>query len=468
VFLGALSLQIIVIIGTGIQTVVEKMLGTILVVDDMQENVALLSRILSHQGYTVKTADCGAKAIECAQEFNPDLILLDINMPGLDGFETCKCLKQDGRTNDIPVIFISALDGIEDKMNAFQSGGVDYIPKPFEYEEVQARVKTHLAIRKLRIQLQASNRELSVQLEDLTRSQEQLHERQMKLDAFINALPNLSFIYDEEGRYLEIMTNETSMLRTEADKLMGHLINEVMPPPVADLMMGAINQAIETGKTQVIEYQIPVLAGGERWFEGRIALMEKNEGGHSKVVFIATEISERVKLNQEILRLVNQDPLTDCFNRRHFMNQAEQEFQRALRYQRPLSLVMLDIDDFKHFNDQYGHQIGDQILCSLVNLCQNELRTIDILGRYGGEEFIILMPETKLEGGQRAAERLREGIEGMKIVSNNMKLSITVSMGVASLESIFLPDQTLDMLIKRADQALYMAKNAGRNSVKTG
>ncbi len=445
-----------------------KLEGSILVVDDMPENVALLSRILAKQGYTVQTADNGPQALTIAQTVSPDLILLDINMPEKDGIETCTHLKQDARTRDIPVIFISALDGIEDKIKAFQAGGVDFIPKPFDYQEVQARVETHLALLRLRVQLQAANRELTSQLGELTHSQELLRERQMKLDAFVNALPSLSFIYDEEGRYLEVMANETSLLSTDVDKLKGHLIAEMMPPHVTVLMMDAIQQAIGTGKTQVIEYQIQVLAGDERWFEGRIALMEKNAEGHSKVVFIATDITQRIQLYQEVQRLANQDPLTACFNRRHFMTLAEQELQRAIRYQHTLSLVMLDIDQFKIFNDLYGHQIGDQILCELVNLCQKKLRSIDILGRYGGEEFIILLPETVASGGLQVAERLRESIEKMERVSITKKSPLTVSMGVASLNSNNDPAQTLDMLIKRADQALYAAKSAGRNSVRVG
>jgi diguanylate cyclase (GGDEF)-like protein/PAS domain S-box-containing protein len=389
-------------------------------------------------------------------------------MPEMDGFETCTRLKQDVRTRDIPVIFISALNSVEDKIKAFHAGGVDYIPKPFECAEVQARVETHLAILHLRVQLQSANRELAARFDELSRSQELLRERQMKLDAYVNALPTLSFIYDEKGRYLEIMANETSLLRLDADELKGHLIEEVMPPRVAALMMDAIQQAIKTGKTQVIEYQIPVLAGGERWFEGRISLMEKSEDGHAKVIFIATEISERIQLYHQVQRLANQDPLTACFNRRHFMTMAEQELKRAVRYNRPISLVMMDIDEFKKFNDLYGHQIGDQVLCSLVNICQKHLRSIDILGRYGGEEFIILMPETVAAGGLQAAERLRKKIEKMKVPSTKTKLGLTVSMGVASLDSDFSETQNLDMLIKRADQALYGAKSAGRNTVRSG
>ena len=134
--------------------------GTILIVDDIPENVSILSRILANRGYSIQSADNGAQALTQALSTKPDLILLDINMPETDGVETCRRLKQDDRTRDIPVIFVSALNGVEDKVKAFQAGGVDYIPKPFEWEEVQARVETHLAILQLRVQLQSANREL--------------------------------------------------------------------------------------------------------------------------------------------------------------------------------------------------------------------------------------------------------------------------------------------------------------------
>ena len=315
---------------------------TILVVDDTPENVTLLSRILKLSGYDVDVADNGAQAIESAKMRPPDLILLDINMPVMDGFEACARLNADERTRGIPVIFISALDNLEDKVKAFQAGGVDYILKPFDYEEIQARVETHLAIRHLHIQLEEANQQLAVRVVELTR------------------------------------------------------------------------------------------------------------------------------LNQEVLRLANEDVLTGCFNRRHFMEVADQEIQRSMRYKRPLSFLMMDIDHFKGFNDQYGHQIGDQLLCRLVTLCQKQLRNVDILGRYGGEEFVVLMPETAGEGALLASERLRVKIEKMKIKTPAGKLSITVSMGLTSLEEGFDEKHTLDTLIRSADKALYAAKDAGRNCVRTG
>jgi two-component system cell cycle response regulator len=440
---------------------------TILVVDDGPENVVLLRRILTKAGYKVESAKNGEEALELAGELLPDMVLLDIDMPVLDGYETCRRLKEDGRTCNIPVIFISALDTLEDKMRAFETGGVDYISKPFYIEEVQARVKLHLSLGFLNEQLQSANRELAMRVEELTNSEQQLQERESKLEAFINALPNLSFIYDEDGRYLEVLANESSLLRLKAEELKGRLIDEVMPAAEAKLMMDAIHRSIETGKTQIIEYKIPVLASGERWFEGRIAVMEKGKRHEKdKVVFIATEISDRIKLYQEVQRLATEDPLTGSFNRRHFLAIATQELKRTLRYGQNLSILMLDIDHFKRFNDTFGHPSGDNALTELVKLCQTTLRTTDVLGRYGGEEFIILLPEIGGDQAFNAGNRLRKEIEKLSIETTSGKQSITVSIGAAGFDRKNDPIVDIDKLIQHADQALYEAKAAGRNCVR--
>ena len=291
---------------------------------------------------------------------------------------------------------------------------MDYILKPFDYQEVQARVETHLVLRGLRLQLEQANQDLAGRVQELTASRELLAERERRLSAFVSALPNISFVMNEQGRYLEVIANETSLLFAKPDELIGRLTEDVLPPKEGAKILDAIEQTIQTGKIQVIEYKLPVLSGSERWFEGRIALMEKKDSGESKVILMASDITERVQLYQEVQRLANLDVLTGCFNRRHFMEKADQEVQRARRYKHPLSFLMMDIDHFKSFNDKYGHQVGDQLLCHLVDLCQKQLRKEDILGRYGGEEFVVLMPETAAKGAMQAAERLREKIEKMK------------------------------------------------------
>jgi diguanylate cyclase (GGDEF)-like protein/PAS domain S-box-containing protein len=443
------------------------MAGNILIVDDAPENLRLLSRILANNDYVVFAAENGAQALRQAEEIPPEIILLDINLPGMDGYEICARLKASEKTRDIPIIFVSALDATEDKVRAFHVGGVDFVTKPFQMEEVLARVETHLSLRRLQRSLQEVNRELAARLDDLSRSQEQLRDRESKLRAFVDALPNLSFIYDQDGRYLEVMANETSLLRARPEELLGRRIRDVMPPEVSRVMEDAIHRAIETGKTQVIEYKIPTLTGEEHWFESRIALMEKTDDQHSKVILTAAEISQRVALYEEVQRLAMQDSLTNSFNRRYFFSLAEQEFQRAVRYRRPLSLVMLDIDHFKKFNDTYGHPAGDRVLCDLVDICRKRLRSIDILGRYGGEEFILLLPETPLRGALKMAVRLRQELMKIKVSNSEAALSVTVSLGVACYEPGSNEAASFDDLVRLADESLYDAKAAGRNCVRS-
>jgi DNA-binding response OmpR family regulator len=240
--------------------------ATILIVDDVPENVILLNRVLQSEGYAVQTAENGSQALAITQRTPPDLILLDINLPDADGFDVCARLKSNEQTSQIPVMFISALDDAEGKVRAFQLGGVDYITKPFNFEEVLARVETHLSIQALRRSLEEANQKLARHVEELTRSQQRLRQEQSKLNAFISALPNLPFICDAEGRFLEILTRHEELLPCKAEEMKNRLVSEIFPEKEAEVILGAIRRAVESEQPQVIEYKVPVLAGDERGF----------------------------------------------------------------------------------------------------------------------------------------------------------------------------------------------------------
>jgi len=439
--------------------------GKILVVDNSSTNQLLLVRILQSKGYIVDGVDNGASAIKMAKADPPNLILLDIAMPGMDGYETCAHLKADKKTKNIPIIFISALDDLDAKVKAFQAGGVDYIIKPVGLEEVEARVGIHLTNQILNSKFKEMNNELAKRIEELTLSKSLFQERENKLQAFVNALPNLSFVYDEEGRYLEVLSSQPELLRASYEELKNHKIIDLMPDDVSREMMDVIQKTIETGDTQVMEYKLNVMDGTEHWFEGRCALMEKDSEGHGKVVFIATEISDRVQLFQEVQRMATFDSLTGCLNRRHFLTLANQELKRSLRYQRPLSILMIDIDHFKLINDSHGHAIGDKILCSLVEVCRFNLRSADIISRHGGEEFVVLLPETHKEMAYIVAERLRIAVEKMVVMEFEQKISITISVGISNLNLDTGQEDSVETLIHRADQAMYDAKGS-RNTVR--
>jgi diguanylate cyclase (GGDEF)-like protein len=176
------------------------------------------------------------------------------------------------------------------------------------------------------------------------------------------------------------------------------------------------------------------------------------------------EITERKRIEIELQQLASTDPLTGLFNRRRFLESAKQEFAKSSRYKRPLSLMILDLDRFKQINDTFGHPIGDQVLIQVADLLRNKTREVDIAARFGGEEFIILLPETNRAGAAVLAERLRHSVERLPVDRDNGTIQLTVSIGIADKERSDKID-TIDQLIARADKALYKAKAVGRNRI---
>jgi diguanylate cyclase (GGDEF) domain len=168
------------------------------------------------------------------------------------------------------------------------------------------------------------------------------------------------------------------------------------------------------------------------------------------------------RLYEEALRLAQTDSLTGLYNHKHFFELAKKEISRALRYQHPLTVLMVDIDYFKDINDTYGHSAGDQVLISIANLCRKIFRNIDILARYGGEEFAILLPETPVETALEVAERLRHTVENLSVSYHRRQFSVTISVGLTSLRD---DCSSIARLIDRADTALYHSKSEGRNRI---
>ena len=336
--------------------------ASILIVDDTHANLRLLSGILIEQGYNVRPATNGDHALTAARAEVPDLILLDIKMPEMSGYEVCERLKGDERTRDVPVVFISALSETFDKIKAFSLGAVDYITKPFQYEEVLARVKTHLTIRRQQQKIQQQNS-----------------------------------------------------------------------------ILEAKNKAVRELNTQ-LQQEI---------FERRRAEKALEDA------------------NRELQRLASLDGLTQLANRRRFDGYLQQEWLRMAREQLPLSIILCDIDHFKHYNDSYGHQAGDECLRQVARcMLGASRRPTDLVARYGGEEFIIILSNTEAEGAMHVAQRLQREIETLQIPHNQspVKPYVTLSMGVSN--SIPVPELSSEQLIEAADKALYEVKNQGRNGIR--
>ena len=300
----------------------------ILIIDDNAESLRLLHALLSEQGYSVRVATNGTMALESARSKRPDLILLDIRMPDIDGYEVCKRLKSSDATKDVSVIFVSV--GIEalDKVKAFAVGGVDYITKPYKAEEVLARVRAHLTISHLQQQLRSINEELEARIRERTadlaraneslqteiaertQAEESLRKTHNDLQATMNAIPDILFEVDGDGHIYNFNVRKDQLLYLSPDDFLGKTVTEVMPEEAAKIIMSAIAEAQEKGFHCGAVYSLD-MPEGRQWFELSIANREGNSDGYERLIALVRDITDRIRA-EEALR-AERDKLKSIF-----------------------------------------------------------------------------------------------------------------------------------------------------------
>jgi class 3 adenylate cyclase/DNA-binding response OmpR family regulator len=274
-----------------------KVRADILIVDDKLENIRFLSSFLLSHHYQVRKAINGKAAIAAAQTLPPDLILLDINMPDMNGFDVCKYLKDDPKISTIPVIFLSAGNSVDDKVRAFQVGGVDYIEKPFQLEEVLARIQIQLNIQELQQQLKSQNEKLQKIVMDLQQTKESLEASKAESNALFKAMNELIIVFDSAGRHLKIANTSTHLLYKPDEERLGKTLHEALPKPEADLLINAIHQALATQQTVDVEYSLLMEQGRvESW-------ASLSPISSDRVLCVVRDITDR-KRREEALQLI--------------------------------------------------------------------------------------------------------------------------------------------------------------------
>lgn len=411
---------------------------SILIVDDEPQNIHLLGVCLK-QDYQILVATSGQQALDkLAQAPYPDMILLDVIMPDLDGYQVCQEIKANPKTQDIPIIFVTAKDSERDEQQSLEIGAVDFISKPFSNAIVLARVKAHMALQEQRAQIKQSEALLKTTIESTK-------------DGII--------AFSNEGQLLVVNQNFIRMWNIPEDILLSRSLSELLPYAIEQLVDGEsrirqvhhilASDRIETAEIEFKDgrifsrYTKPLIQDGKKI--GRIANY--------------TDITEQKKLEQQLRELSVTDPLTGLYNRRKLKDILNDEFSRARRFNQDLAIIMLDIDHFKDFNDTYGHEQGDRILQTLADQMKRHFRNFDWCCRYGGEEFCIIMPGSSRQGVIDAAERFRQLIQHQSC--DGLSVSISIGVSVSSLLH-----ESAEQLLNEADKALYQAKKNGRNQVQ--
>jgi two-component system cell cycle response regulator len=449
------------------------MSARILVVDDIEANVRLLEAKLSAEYYEVSTAMDGPTALAMAARDLPDIILLDVMMPGMDGFTVCRKLKEDPTTRHIPVVLITALDGRGDRIQGLESGASDFLTKPIDDVMLFARVRSltrlKLVIDELR-QREASGRRMGVIAGAASR---------------LDGLGGRVLIVDDNERQAQRIATELSVEHRPVVESDPEKARISAGGPVDLVIINAAAKGFDglrfaaSLRSDERTRHLPVLAMVDP--DERHRMVKALEIGVNDILprpIDPQELSARVKTQiqrkrytdylrnnlDHSLELAVTDQLTGLHNRRYMTGQLDSLTKRAAMGGEPVAALLIDIDHFKKINDTFGHDVGDEVLREFALRLASNVRAIDLPCRYGGEEFTVIMPETQLADAMRIAERIRMHVAGspFRVAQGKELLTVTISVGVsASLGETDTPEA----LLKRADEGVYEAKASGRNAV---
>jgi diguanylate cyclase (GGDEF)-like protein len=440
----------------------------ILIIDDQIENLRVLSDVLELNGYKVRKARDGKTALKNAQALAPDLILMDIRMPEMDGYEVCRQLKAHPKTQGIPIIFLSAMNQTSDKIKAFQVGGVDYVSKPFQINELLARVQTQLTIQWQKSQLQ----------KEIKRRQcmeEILNESRQLLRGILNSCPlGIAFLKAVRNQQNQISYFRCALVNPILSQALGKASNQLIGEIVLRSTFDSVNPMLFDACINVVETGEPFhqeLFYENQWIRGWYDLnFIQHQDGFLVTIMDVTDRKEWETIlnqtNQTLYQQATLDSLTQVYNRRIFDLSLKQEWQRLKREQLPLSLILVDIDHFKRYNDYYGHLEGDRCLYQVAQAIKQVVkRPADLVTRYGGEEFAVILPNTDLKGAHTVAQLIQQAIESLKIPHAQSDVSDWVSLSIGISSQVPNSLDTAVALILAADQALYQAKEQGRNQI---
>lgn len=452
------------------------MTGKILIVDDLLPNIKLLEAKLSGEYYNVLSAKSGIEAIEILEKETVDVILLDVMMPEIDGFETCKRIKINPKTSHIPVVIVTALSDIDDRVNGLKAGADDFLTKPINEIALFARIKSLLRLKAITDELMIRNKSLNAlgaNTEDLNLDKSFLQDA--KIILYDDDIAESSMIKKslEENGCKVVLYNKSEDINKEIPS------NDVDMIIISNLLADndALRMSSQIRNTEMLK-KIPIMLAVDE--EQMNVIPKAFEIGVNDYIISPIDINEliarcntqikrkkfqeRLSLElQENLTLAIKDNLTGVYNRRYYDIHCKQVIETSNKEKKPMAICVLDIDHFKKINDTYGHKTGDDVIKQVSSIVTNSIRVTDNLIRYGGEEFVIIINNINEEQALKIAERIRRNVSEYEFIKpdNSGIFNVTVSIGVTMLN----PEDNEITIFQRADSNLYQAKQTGRNKV---
>jgi two-component system, cell cycle response regulator len=452
------------------------MSARVLVVDDVPANVKLLEARLSAEYFDVTTAYCGADALAICERSECDIVLLDVMMPDMDGFEVCRKLKSNPATHHIPVVMVTALDQPSDRVRGLEAGADDFLTKPVTDVALVSRVRSLARLKMVTDELRMralTSKEIGIQSPEREAVAETgrggqvliVDDRQSSYERMLETLssehtvdveadPNEALFHAAEGNY-DLVIVSLGLQNFDGLRLCSQIrsLERTRNVPILAVAEADNNQRLVRGlEIGVNDYLIRPVDRNEMLARVRTQIKKKR-------------YTERLRDNvQASIEMAITDALTGLFNRRYMETHLATLLEQAASRGKPLSVLILDIDYFKSINDSHGHDAGDDVLREFSVRIRKSIRNIDLACRYGGEEFVIVMPETDMSVAAMVAERIRRRIatEPFSIQNGARQLDVTISIGIAALAG---PADSAAAVLKRADTALYRAKRDGRNRV---
>ncbi len=495
----------------------EKETKKILIIEDHKDMLLILNRFLVEEGFSVRGAETAEVGLDAFRQEQPDVILLDLMLPGMSGLDALQIFRAEtDSTTYIPILIITAKSAIEDIVNGLSLGADDYLVKPFNLEELKARINTALRIKNLndallqkKMELEKANNQISNLNQRLLEKNQELRRNVfnlhslfeisielnsiLELDRLVNSIlltlvgqfssKNALFmmVLRPNADYLEVMNSKglhkkeyENLIIPKSDPIIEALTKNPAPTNLQsiDLQLKEKSEALQKLKQLGLEIIAPIFV--QNSLQALVALgarvsgrpFDRVEWEHFRILSNIISIAvSNASLYNEVKQLSYTDGMTGLHNFRYFSLRLNEEVSRHRRLKNPISLLILDVDNFKNYNDTLGHPAGDEVLRKIANVLKQTARENDIVARYGGEEFAVILPGTGRKGAAIVAERIRENIERTPFEHEEIQPQgkVTVSVGAASMP----PDaKTAEELTKKADAALYYAKRHGRNQIK--